>query len=389
MSLTEAELEDKLRAVEDPLIGDDIVSLDLVNGISIDGDTAHVSLAFNSPFAPTEMDLGNEIREVITEAGFEPQLHAEVTSEQGFDDEIFPNIRNVIAVASGKGGVGKTTVAANLAAGLDKLGARVGLLDADIHGPNVPRILPVNDEPNVTPDEESLIPPESDGVKVMSMGFLTKNQDDPTIMRGPMVNNVMTHFLENVEWGNLDYLVVDLPPGTGDASLDLLQSLPVTGAAIVTTPQQMSLDDARKGLRLFEKHEAPVLGVVENMSTFHCDSCGDTHDPFGEEGAEAIAEDYNVELLGKLPIHPDFGADGTEHPVVKNPGSQVSEPTVELMEQIADRIGEVNRRQVAGRLESVDSDGAFGEEPSGTARVTSDRNHGPGPSGGMGPSPGR
>jgi ATP-binding protein involved in chromosome partitioning len=389
MTVSESELVDRLREVEDPRIGEDIVSLDLVNGISIDGDTAAISLAFNSPYAPAEMELGNEIREVISDAGLETQLQADVTEEQGFDEEIFPNIRNVVAVASGKGGVGKTTVAANLAAGLDQLGARVGLLDADIHGPNVPRILPVEEEPKVTPDEERLIPPESDGVKVMSMGFLIKNQDDPAIMRGPMVNNVMTHFLENVEWGTLDYLVVDLPPGTGDASLDLLQSLPVTGAAIVTTPQQMSLDDARKGLRLFDKHDAPVLGIVENMSSFHCPSCGDSHDPFGDEGAEAIAEDYDIDLLGKLPIHPDYGADGTSDPVVKLGESEVNDPTVNLIEEMADRIGEVNRRRVAGKLDTIDSGSAFEDQPSGTAHVTSDPSQGQGPGPGPGPGPGR
>ena len=365
---TESELEDLLAEVEDPLIGEDIVSLNLVSDIVIEGETAHISLAFNSPFAPAEMEIGTQIRDVVSQTGLEPELHANVTEEQGFDQEIFPNIRNVIAVASGKGGVGKTTVAANLAAGLDKLGARVGLLDADIHGPNVPRILPVDTEPTVT-QEDMLIPAMANGVKTMSMGFLIKNEDDPAIMRGPMVNNVMTHFLENVEWGNLDYLVVDLPPGTGDASLDLLQSLPVAGVAIVTTPQQMAVDDARKGLRMFEKHDAPVLGLVENMSQFHCPTCEDTHDPFGDGGAAAIAEDYNVEVLGELPIHADYGADGTDDPVVKNEASPVNEPTVELIERIADRIGEVNRRKVAGKLERIDDGSAFDSQPSGTAQL--------------------
>jgi ATP-binding protein involved in chromosome partitioning len=366
---TEAELEERLSEVEEPLIGDDIVSLGLVNRIQIEGDTAHVSLAFNSPFAPTEMDLGQEIRGVIKDEGLNPELHADVDHLDGFDDDIFPNIRNVIAVASGKGGVGKTTVAANLAAGLDELGGRVGLLDADIHGPNVPRILPVEEEPGVTPEEERMVPGVSDGVKVISMDFLTKNQDDPTIMRGPMVNNVMTHFLENVEWGTLDYLVVDLPPGTGDASLDLLQTLPVAGAVIVTTPQQMAVDDARKGLRLFEKHDTPVLGIVENMSTFYCGSCGDEHDPFGSGGAEQMSEDYGVENLGELPIHEDFGADGTTAPVVKNEDSPVHDEATEVIERIADRIGEVNRRRATGELDLEESGSAFGDQPSGKAKL--------------------
>ena len=366
---TEAEVSERLSEIEDPMIGEDIVSLGLVRDIEIEGDTAKLSLAINSPFAPAEMEIGEQIREVLGEEGLEADLHANVEGMEGFDDEVFPNIRNVIAVASGKGGVGKTTVAANLAAGLDKLGARVGLLDADIHGPNVPRILPIDEDPGVLADEERMVPGVSDGVKIISMDFLTKNQDDPTIMRGPMVNNVMTNFLENVEWGTLDYLVVDLPPGTGDASLDLLQTLPVAGAVIVTTPQQMAVDDARKGLRLFEKHDTPVLGIVENMSQFHCANCGDTHDPFGSGGAEKIAEDYGVENLGSLPIHEDYGADGTTDPVVKNEESAVNDSAVELIETIADRIGEVNRRKAAGILDTIDKGSAFGEQPSGKAKL--------------------
>lgn len=378
MTVSESELLKRLETVEDPLIGEDIVSLGLVNDVTIDGDTARLSVAFNTPYAPAEMDLGRDIREVITDVGLDPVLDAHVTAEQGFDDEVFPNIRNVVAVASGKGGVGKTTVASNLAAGLDGLGARVGLLDADIHGPNVPRTLPVDQEPQVANNEERLIPAVSDGVKLMSMGFLIENQDDPAILRGPMVNNVMTHFLENVEWGTLDYLVVDLPPGTGDASLDLLQSLPVAGVAIVTTPQQMAVDDARKGLRLFEKHDAPILGLVENMSQFHCPSCDDVHDPFGEKGAATIAEDYDVDILGELPIHEDFGADGTAAPVVKDGTSTVNDVTVELVERTVDRIGEVNRRRVDDRLQSVDGSSAFGSESSGTAQLGSKGQGGPG-----------
>jgi ATP-binding protein involved in chromosome partitioning len=378
MTVTEEELESKLEAIEAPFIGEDLLSLGLINGVAIQGDTATISLAFNSPFAPAEMELGEQIREIVSEAGLEPQLNADVSRHDEFDDEVFPNIRNVVAVASGKGGVGKTTTAANLAAGLDQLGARVGLLDADVHGPNVPRVLPVDNEPSVT-QEEMLVPATSDGVKLMSMGFLIKNQDDPAVLRGPMVNNVMTHFLENVEWGTLDYLVVDLPPGTGDASLDLLQSLPVTGVVIVTTPQQMAVDDARKGLRLFEKHDAPVLGLVENMSEFHCPSCGETHDPFGDRGAETIAEDYDVEILGSLPIHADFGADGSEAPVVKDADSPINEQTVDLVDRIADRIGEVNRRRVAGLLQSVDDESAFGDQSPGTATLEGQGPGGPGP----------
>ncbi|WP_276256112.1 Mrp/NBP35 family ATP-binding protein [Halomontanus rarus] len=370
MTLAERErdLENRLRSIDDPLLSDehdheneterdgatddraddpaDIVSLGLVNDVSIDGDTATISLAFNSPYAPAEMDLGNRIREVVTEAGFDPDLRASVSAEQGFDEEIMPRVKNVIAVSSGKGGVGKTTVAANLAAGLERMGAMVGILDSDIHGPNVPRILPIEGEPGVTPNDE-LVPPRSDGVRVMSMGFLTKNADDPAILRGPMVNNIMTQFLQEVEWGVLDYLIVDLPPGTGDATLNLLQTMPVTGAVIVTTPQQMAVDDTRKGLRMFQEHDTPILGVVENMSTFQCPGCDDEHDLFGRDGGDDISADYDVPLLAKLPLHPDFGAENADGPVVKDDDSPVQESTTTLVEEIADRIGEVNRRKVA------------------------------------------
>ena len=376
MTELEAELEERLREIEDPLVGEDIVTMGLINDVSIDEEagTASISLAFNTPFAPAELDLGNAIREAVGEVGLEPDLYAEAGEEHGFDEEVMPKVRNVVAVASGKGGVGKTTVAANLAAGLEGMGARVGLLDADIHGPNAPRVLPVEEEPGVTP-QEKIVPPTADGVKVMSMGFLIGEKDDPAILRGPMVNNVMTHFFENVEWGALDYLVVDLPPGTGDASLDLVQTLPVAGVVIVTTPQQMAVDDARKGLRLFEKHDTPVLGIVENMSLYQCSNCGDEHDPFGRGGAEEIAASYDVDLLGQIPIHEDFGADGTADPAVKLEGSPVRENVVGVVENIADRVGEVNRRKVADMLEL----GGREEDKSPVDESTQSEPSGPGP----------
>ncbi|WP_255171557.1 Mrp/NBP35 family ATP-binding protein [Natrononativus amylolyticus] len=346
MTPTESELRQRLTAVDDPLNDDDIVSLGLVNDVTITDDTARISLAFNTPYAPAEMEIGTRIREVVSGMGLEPDLRAHAGREHGFDEEIMPRVRNIIAVSSGKGGVGKTTVAANLAAGLERQGAHVGILDADIHGPNVPRILPIEGEPGVTPEEE-LVPPRSGGVRVMSMGFLTENADDPALLRGPMVNNIMTKFLDGVEWGRLDYLIVDLPPGTGDTALDLLQTMPVTGAVIVTTPQQMAVDDTRKGLRMFQKHHTPVLGVVENMSTFHCPSCEDEHDLFGRDGGEDISADYDVPLLGTLPLHPDFGADGTDGPAVKNDDSPIQETIVDLVDGVSDRIGEINRRRVA------------------------------------------
>ncbi|WP_440769027.1 P-loop NTPase [Natronorubrum sp. DTA28] len=350
MSITEHELQIKLEGIEDPDIGEDIVSLGLVNDVRIEDETARIDLAFNAPYAPSEMELGNRIREVCDEAGLQADLRAHVGEEHGFDDEVLPRVRNVIAVASGKGGVGKTTVAANIASGLEKRGAMVGLLDADIHGPNIPRILPVESEPGVTPNED-IVPPRSDGVRVISMGMMTEQEDDPAILRGPMVNKFMLKFLEGVEWGRLDYLIIDLPPGTGDATLNLLQSMPVTGAVVVTTPQEMALDDTRKGIQMFNKHDTPVLGVVENMSSFICPSCGDQHGLFGTEGAKTIVDKYDVPLLGQIPIHPDFGAEGSEGAIVKDDESEVQETVEDLVAEVADRIGETNRRTVADNVE--------------------------------------
>ena len=343
MTTTEAELRDRLRSVEDPMNDDNIVSLGLLNDVTIRDGEATISLAFNAPFAPGEIAIGNAIRDVVEDEGLEPDLRADIGEEHGFDESVLPGVRNVIAVASGKGGVGKTTVAANLAAGLNDLGARVGVLDADVHGPNVPRLLPPEGDPGVTPNGE-IVPPRSDGVMVMSADLLMPDGDDPAILRGPMVNNVMLKFIEDVEWGRLDYLVVDLPPGTGDASLNLLQTLPVGGVVIVTTPQEMAVDDARKGLRLFERHDVPILGVVENMSTFRCPECEEEHRVFGtvESGPE-----FDASVLSRLPVHPDFDSERTGGPLVRDDESPLQEELMELTENVADAIGAANRRRVA------------------------------------------
>ncbi|WP_247728394.1 Mrp/NBP35 family ATP-binding protein [Halovivax limisalsi] len=363
MSHTADDVYDALESVTDPALGDDIVSLGLVNDVSIEEDTATISLALNTPYATEELELGTAVRDAVSELGLEPDIRAKVSEELGFDTEVLPRVKNVIAVSSGKGGVGKTTVAANLAAGLERKGAMVGLLDADIHGPNVPRILPVESEPGVTPDD-NLVPPRSDGVRIISTGFLLEDEDDPAMLRGPMVNKFMMKFFEGVEWGRLDYLVVDLPPGTGDATLNLLQAMPVTGTVIVTTPQDMALDDTRKGIQMYNEHDTPVFGIVENMSTFICPSCGDEHRLLGDrEGVERTLSDYDVPLLGSLPMHPDFGADGSRGALAKDEDSPVGDQVRDLVDTIADRISAVNRQKVAShRGEAGDDEDA--ETPS-------------------------
>jgi ATP-binding protein involved in chromosome partitioning len=352
MTVTESELTTRLADVEDPMNDDDIVSLGLINDVTIHDGTATISLAFNAPHAPAEMKIGNAIRDIVKEAGLEPDLRASVGEEHGFVEDILPGVKNVIAIASGKGGVGKTTVASNLAAGLADLGARVGLLDADVHGPNAPTLLPTEDEPGVAPNGD-IVPPESDGVTIMSTEYLMPDEgDEPAVLRGPMVNNVMMKFINEVQWGYRDYLVVDLPPGTGDASINLLQTLPVTGAVIVTTPQEMAIADARKSLRLFEDHDVSVLGVVENMSGFMCPECKDVHRIFGSSETDA---DFDAPILARLPAHPDFDSERTDGPVVREENSPLQTDLINLVKTVADSIGKVNRGRVAQHLQEYEA----------------------------------
>jgi len=340
-------VRERLGSVTDPELGEDIVSLGLVNAIDIDhGEgTIGVDLALGAPFSPSETALAGDVREAL--AGFEYDVELAASIDRGLDPEeqVLPNVENIIAVASGKGGVGKSTVAVNLAAGLADLGARVGLFDADIYGPNVPRMVDADEQPAATPDEE-IIPPEQYGMKLMSMDFLL-GEDDPVIWRGPMVHKVLTQLWEDVAWGHLDYMVVDLPPGTGDTQLTLLQSVPVSGAVIVTTPQEVALDDARKGLEMFGEHETPVLGIVENMSSFHCPDCGSEHPIFGEGGGRDLAEAVEMPFLGSIPIDPairEGGDDGA--PIVREEGDP-AEAFREFVATTADMQGVVHRRRAS------------------------------------------
>ncbi|WP_158057284.1 Mrp/NBP35 family ATP-binding protein [Halorussus halophilus] len=342
--MNESEVRDLLREVEDPDLGEDIVSLNLVNSIAVEDETASISLALGAPYSPHETQIANQVREVLSEHGLEADLSARVPSDRSDDEEVLPNVKNIIAVASGKGGVGKSTVAVNIAAGLSQLGARVGLFDADVYGPNVPRMVDADEVPKATKDE-TMIPPEKFGVKLMSMAFLV-GEDDPVIWRGPMVHKVLTQLWEDVEWGSLDYMVVDLPPGTGDAQLTLLQSVPVTGAVVVTTPQEVAIDDARKGLRMFGRHDTNVLGIAENMATFKCPDCGSEHDIFGRGGGAQFAEENGMPFLGSIPIDPSVRTGGDEgKPIVLDEDSDTGNAFRVLTENVANNTGVVKRRE--------------------------------------------
>lgn len=245
----------------------------------------------------------------------------------------YPNLGRIVAVSSGKGGVGKSTVAVNLAVALAQSGARVGLMDADIYGPNTPRMMGVDEPPRVV--NERIIPLEAYGVKVMSLGFLIE-RDQPAIWRGPIVMKIITQFLRDVEWGELDYFLVDMPPGTGDAQLSLVQATNVHGAVIVTTPQPVATGDALRGAKMFQRVGVPVLGIVENMSYFVCDCCGTRTALFGEGGGKKLADELGVPLLGEIPLQPAVRTGGDEgRPIViADPGSPTAKAIVETARQI-------------------------------------------------------
>ncbi|AGB16149.1 ATPase involved in chromosome partitioning [Halovivax ruber XH-70] len=345
--MDEEAVRDRLADIEDPALDGDLGSLGLINDVTVTDETIQVDLALGAPYSPDETALAGTIRDHLSGEGYEVDISASVPGrdDSGAEDAVLPNVKNVIAVASGKGGVGKSTVAVNLAAGLADRGARVGLFDADVYGPNVPRMIDA-DEPPMATEDETLVPPEKYGVKLMSMAFLV-GEDDPVIWRGPMVHKVITQLTEDVEWGHLDYLVVDLPPGTGDTQLTMLQTMPVTGAVIVTTPQDVALDDARKGLEMFAEHETVVLGILENMATFACPDCGSQHDIFGSGGGEAFAEVHDLPFLGSIPLDPTVreGGDAGE-PTVLGDG-ETADAFADATAEIADNVGIVHRQAIA------------------------------------------
>ena len=342
--MNKADVRERLRTVEDPDLGDDIVALGLINSIEVTDGEIRIDLALGAPYSPTETGMANAVREALSDLDRDIDLSASVDRGVSEEEDPLPNVKNVIAVASGKGGVGKSTIAVNLAAGLSRLGARVGLFDADVYGPNVPRMLDADESPQATEDDE-IIPVEKYGMKLMSMDFLV-GKDDPVIFRGPMVDNVLTQLWSDVLWGTLDYMIVDLPPGTGDTQLTMLQQVPVSGAVIVTTPQEVALDDARKGLRMFGRHETPVLGIVENMSTFVCPDCGGSHDIFDSGGGHDFADETDMPFLGEVPLDPGVreGGDSGE-PLVLDDENATGDAFREIAANTANMQGIIHRKR--------------------------------------------
>jgi ATP-binding protein involved in chromosome partitioning len=303
-SVTRESILDVLRTVKDPDLNRDIVSLNFVRDLQIESSTVTFRLVLNTPLSPAKAKLEQAAREaVVSIAGVERveiSLESEIPKARAADGkQMVPGVANIVAVSSGKGGVGKSTVAVNLAIALAQYGSRVGLLDTDVYGPNVPIMVGVNEEPAVR--GQRLLPHQVYGIKVMSLGFLNRG-DKPVVWRGPMLHTAVRQFLYDVEWGDLDYLIVDMPPGTGDAQLSLAQLVPVQGAVLVTTPQEVAMGDVRKAFNMFEQVHIPVLGIVENMSYFICSNCSERHEIFGAGGGEQLAARFNIKLLGQIPI---------------------------------------------------------------------------------------
>ncbi|MFN7945735.1 MAG: iron-sulfur cluster carrier protein ApbC [Blastocatellia bacterium] len=302
--ITEAVVLNALRAVKDPDLHKDVVALNMIREIKICGGVISFRFVLTTPACPVRDQLKFEAQKAVMAIPgvetVEVKMEAEVPKARGnVDKAAVEGISHIVAVSSGKGGVGKSTVAVNLAVALAQMGARVGILDTDVYGPNVPIMMGGNDQPVVR--NERLIPPVYHGVKTMSIGLLNPG-DRAIVWRGPMLHSAVQQFLRQVEWGELDYLIVDMPPGTGDVQLSMAQTVPMAGAVLVTTPQEVSLGDVRKAYNMFDQLHVPVLGVVENMSYFICPNCTERHFIFGHGGGEALAARYDVPFLGAVPL---------------------------------------------------------------------------------------
>ncbi len=341
--ITRDQVDNLLKEVQDKYLEKDLVAANMVKNVDIKGDTVFVLIEQAYPSGEYRNELADEIKQKL-EAD-DTISKAEITVEQKVAAHTvqkslkrIEGIKNIIAVASGKGGVGKSTTSVNIALALSADGASVGMLDADIYGPSQPRMLGITGQPE-SEDGKTLEPKENYDIKAMSIGFLVE-EDTPMIWRGPMVTQALEQLLNDTNWGDLDYLVVDLPPGTGDTQLTLSQKIPVSGAVIVTTPQDIALLDARKGLKMFEKVEVPVLGVVENMSIHVCSECGHAEHIFGEGGGKRMADESDVGYLGALPLDLTIcqQADEGKPTVIADPDSKNTELYKEIARKMSAKL---------------------------------------------------
>src|ERR671910_478334 len=337
-----------LRKVVDPELHKDIVSMGMIKDLAITDEKVSFTLELTTPACPFNDDIEQDVRAAISDIGVQNldlKVTAGVMEGRAISmDELIPDVKNIIAVASGKGGVGKTTIAVNLALALARTGAKVGLLDADIYGPSVPLMMGAEASPQVI--NNKIQPPNVEGVKVISMGFFYEQSQQAGIYRGPIISGIIKQFLTDVNWGEIDYLIIDLPPGTGDAPLTLAQTIPITGIIIVTTPQDVAMNVAVKAVGMFNKLNVPIIGVIENMSYLECQHCNNKIAIFGTGGGQKVSDQFNVPFIGEIPLHQQImsGSD-SGNPVT------ISEPN-NTQAVIFDKIA----RTVAGRISIIASE---------------------------------
>ena len=335
----------KLSTVIDPDLNKDIVSMGMIKDLDLNSDNLKFTLELTTPACPFNEQIEADVRKAIDELDGIKNLDMNVTAKvmegRSLDsDELMKGVKNIIAVASGKGGVGKSTVALNLALALSKTGSKVGLLDADIYGPSIPLMLGMKGtEMNVEMDQEKrkLVPPEYEGIKVVSFGFFAEQEHQAAIYRGPIISGIVKQFLVDTLWTDLDYLIVDLPPGTGDIPLTLAQTIPITGILVVTTPQEVASSVASKAIGMFDKLNVPMLGVVENMSYFECSKCNEKHYIFGKGGGERISERHNMPFLGAIPLNSGImeGSDLGKPVMITQPNSSSAEAFTKAAKNVA------------------------------------------------------
>ncbi len=335
-----------LRTVEDPDLHRDIVSLNFVKNLKVGNGKASFTIELTTPACPVKKDMEKWAREAVLKVDgiqtVDVQMSAAVTtSGRPTGKQDVPGVKNIIAVGSGKGGVGKSTVTVNLAVALARKGARVGLMDSDVYGPNVPLMMGITGQPRAV--NNRIQPLSRYGVRVMSMGFLT-DVDTPLIWRGPMLHNVIQQFVRQVDWGELDYLFVDLPPGTGDVQLSLTQTVPLMGAVVVSTPQDVALQDARKAILMFRQVRVEILGIIENMSYFQCPHCNKRTDIFSHGGGQETARKYEVPFLGEVPLDVAVrsGGDKGKPIVLSDSESPATKAFLEIAGQVAAQVSIAN-----------------------------------------------
>ncbi|MBI4238801.1 MAG: Mrp/NBP35 family ATP-binding protein [Deltaproteobacteria bacterium] len=352
--ITEEQVLNSLRTIQDPDLHQDIVTLGFIQNLTIDGGRVSFTINLTTPACPVREQFKRAATDAVkTIAGVTDvaiQMTATVRGTgRAPEQTALPGVKHIIAIASGKGGVGKSTLASNLACALQQTGATVGLLDADIYGPSQPKMLGTLNPPLSTTEDNQIIPWNQYGIKMMSMGFIV-DDTTPVIWRGPMVHNILTQFVRQVAWGALDYLLIDLPPGTGDAQLTITQTVPLTGAVIVTTPQEVSIQIACKGLRMFSEVHVPVLGMVENMSYFLCGHCNERSPIFRHGGTRKACELHGVPFLGEVPIDATVTLDGDEGKptVLAHPDSASAASYRAIAGQLAAQLSILTARSATG-----------------------------------------